>query len=269
MTLRLLVRRMLALLRTRRLEAELDGEVRAHLEMAERDALAAGLSPEDARRAARRAFGSIERMKEEHRDRRSARWIHRQPVQTCRSALLRDARHPGSRRPRVHRARSPGAPRVAVVNEALARQLATRFGVSDPKETVGGIVSVMNPMYENRGQSGTKGDVEIVGVIRNERVRELDAPTPEVVYIALLQSPRREIKLIVRTRNDPSAATPAIREAVRQIDPRLPLGDVRTMQQVKQRTLSAKTEPAWIIGAFAGIAALLAALGSTACCRTP
>jgi hypothetical protein len=131
------------------------------------------------------------------------------------------------------------------------------------------IVSVMNPMYENRGQSGTKGDVEIVGVIRNERVRELDAPTPEVVYIALLQSPRREIKLIVRTRNDPSAATPAIREAVRQIDPRLPLGDVRTMQQVKQRTLSAKTEPAWIIGAFAGIAALLAALGSTACCRTP
>ncbi len=154
-----------------------------------------------------------------------------------------------------------GAPRVAVVNEALARQLATRFGVSDPKETVGRIVSLMNPMYENRGQSGTKGDVEIVGVIRNERVRELDAPTPEVVYIALLQSPRREIKLIVRTRNEPSAVMPAIREAVRQIDPRLPLGDVRTMQQVKQRTLSAKTEPAWIIGAFAGIAALLAALG--------
>ena len=33
------------------------------------------------------------------------------------------------------------------------------------------------------------------------------------------------------------------------------------MEQVKQLTLSAKTEPAWIIGAFAGIAALLAALG--------
>ena len=33
------------------------------------------------------------------------------------------------------------------------------------------------------------------------------------------------------------------------------------MAQVKQLTLSAKTEPAWIIGAFAGIAALLAALG--------
>jgi putative ABC transport system permease protein len=54
---------------------------------------------------------------------------------------------------------------------------------------------------------------------------------------------------------------PAIREAVRQIDPRLPLGDVRTMAQVKQLTLSGKTDPAWIIGAFAAIAALLAALG--------
>jgi predicted permease len=83
-TPRLLVRRLLALLRTRRLETELDGEVRAHLELAERDALAAGLSPEDARRAARRSFGSIERIKEEHRDRRSARWIE---------TLLKDFRY--------------------------------------------------------------------------------------------------------------------------------------------------------------------------------
>ena len=57
----------------------------------------------------------------------------------------------------------------------------------------------------------------------------------------LLQSPRREIKLIVRTRNEPAAAMPAIRAAMREIDPRLPLGDVRTMAQVKQLTMAAKT----------------------------
>ena len=39
---------------------ELDDEVRAHLELAERDALASGLSPEEARRIARRRFGSID-----------------------------------------------------------------------------------------------------------------------------------------------------------------------------------------------------------------
>ena len=154
-----------------------------------------------------------------------------------------------------------GAPRVVIVNEALAKRLAEKFGISDPAQTVGRIVRLANPMYENRGQTGTAGDAEIIGMIRNERVRELEAPTPDVVYVALLQSPRREIKLIVRTRNDPAAAMPSIREAVRQIDPRLPLGDVRTMAQVKELTLSSKTQPAWIIGAFAGIAALLASLG--------
>jgi len=154
-----------------------------------------------------------------------------------------------------------GAPRVAIVNEALARRLAERFGIADPAQTVGRIVQINTPMYENRGQTGKSEDVEIIGMIRNERVGELDAPMQEVVYVALLQAPRREIKLIIRTRNEPSAAMPAIREAVRQIDPRLPLGDVRTMAQVKQLTLSAKTDPAWIIGAFAGMAALLAALG--------
>jgi putative ABC transport system permease protein len=116
-------------------------------------------------------------------------------------------------------------------------------------------------MYENRGQSGARGDAEVIGIIRNERVRELDAATPEVVYVALLQTPRRELKLIVRTFNQPSSMMPAVRAAVAQVDPRLPLGDVRTMEEVKQRTLSTRTEPAWIIGAFAAVAAILAALG--------
>ena len=154
-----------------------------------------------------------------------------------------------------------GAPRVAVVNEALAQQLAKRFQLSDPAQVVGRVVRTTIPLYENRGQTGTRGDIEIIGMIRNERVRELDAPTPDVIYVALLQAPRREIKLIVRTSGDPSSAMPAIREAVGQIDPRLPIGQVRTMEQVKQLTLTSRTEPAWIIGGFAAMAALLAALG--------
>jgi hypothetical protein len=48
-------------------------------------------------------------------------------------------------------------------------------------------------------------------MIRNERVRDLEAPMQDVVYVALLQAPRREITLIVRTRSEPSAAMPSIR----------------------------------------------------------
>jgi putative ABC transport system permease protein len=69
------IERVLAHARRRRLDRELEAEIEAHLEMAERDARKTGLSAEDARRAARRRFGGIEQMKEEHRDRRSVRWI--------------------------------------------------------------------------------------------------------------------------------------------------------------------------------------------------
>jgi predicted permease len=67
--------RLVALFRKRQFDNELDSEIAAHLELAERDALASGMSPEQARRAARRQFGAIESMKEEHRDRRSFPWL--------------------------------------------------------------------------------------------------------------------------------------------------------------------------------------------------
>jgi putative ABC transport system permease protein len=154
-----------------------------------------------------------------------------------------------------------GAPRVAVVNEALARQIAERFTLSEPAQVVGRIVRLVNPMYENRGQAGKVEDIEVIGMIRNERVNDLEAPMAEVVYVSVLQAPRREMKLLVRGSGDPAALMPAIRDAVRQVDATLPLGDVRTMSQIKELVLSGRTQPAWIIGAFAGIAALLAALG--------
>jgi hypothetical protein len=51
--------RLAALFRKRRLDRELQGEILAHIDMAERDAIAAGLSREQARREARRGFGGI------------------------------------------------------------------------------------------------------------------------------------------------------------------------------------------------------------------
>ncbi len=84
MTFRLLARRLLALVRARRLDRELDDEILAHLELAERDGIAAGLSPQEARQAARRQFGGIDQMKEAHRDDRSVRWME---------TLLKDIRY--------------------------------------------------------------------------------------------------------------------------------------------------------------------------------
>lgn len=67
------LRRLLALFRRDRLDRELEAEIVAHLELAERDALARGLSPEAARREARQAFGGLDGIREAHRDARSSR----------------------------------------------------------------------------------------------------------------------------------------------------------------------------------------------------
>ena len=110
---------------------------------------------------------------------------------------------------------------------------------------------------------GTRVDMQIVGVIRGERVqRNLRAAMEPVAYVPLTQAPRREVNLIVRTKGAPADSVPAIRDAVRQMDARLALSRVRTMEQIRrQRSLSGTTEPAWLIGTFAVIAALLAGLG--------
>ena len=71
--MRAALRRLLALVRRDRLDRELDDEIAAHLELAERDARAAGLSAEEARLAARRSFGGLDQIREAHRDARSAR----------------------------------------------------------------------------------------------------------------------------------------------------------------------------------------------------
>jgi hypothetical protein len=70
-----LIQRLLASLRRRRLDSELEDEIQSHLELAERDEIARGVSPKDARAAARRSFGGVAQMQEEHRDVRTVVWV--------------------------------------------------------------------------------------------------------------------------------------------------------------------------------------------------
>jgi predicted permease len=149
-----------------------------------------------------------------------------------------------------------GRPRVLVINEALAQRLKSDFGVRDPV----GQVMRMKAFHYVRNDSEVV-DWTIVGVIQDERVGDLRGPVQPVVYLALAQVPRREIKLVVRTSSEPSLAMAGIREAMRGLDPNLPLGEVRTITQIKHQSLAGARESAQIVGAFAAAAGLLAALG--------
>jgi putative ABC transport system permease protein len=73
--LRRLFVRLRSFLQTGRAERELSRELTAHLGQLEDDFVRKGLSPEEARLAARRAFGGVEQAKERQRDARSIRWL--------------------------------------------------------------------------------------------------------------------------------------------------------------------------------------------------
>jgi putative ABC transport system permease protein len=149
-----------------------------------------------------------------------------------------------------------GSPRVIAINEALAARLADIAGIGNP---VGLTVGLYCPVYGEK--RSTTEQVEIVGVIRNERVAAPGLPHPPVVYVPLSQVPGDGVKLIVRSDIDSASVIAGVREALRRVDPHLPIGDIATMREVRERTLAGASRPAWLIGVFAGVAALLAAIG--------
>lgn len=73
--IRRFLRRLLALFRADHAEDDLAREINAHLQLLEDKFLAKGMSPDEARFAARRAFGGVEQTKEHQRDTRSFRWL--------------------------------------------------------------------------------------------------------------------------------------------------------------------------------------------------
>ncbi len=138
------------------------------------------------------------------------------------------------------------APRVAVVNAAAATELfgtddavGRRFGF-DPEE---------------------RGEVEVVGVVRDTRYDDLRGAAPPTVFRSAVQSPLRSATFALRTAGPPNTLTPAVRESVRQVDPRLPIMNVTTQTAAIAERMSAERLHAVVYASFGGLATLLAAIG--------
>jgi predicted permease len=139
------------------------------------------------------------------------------------------------------------APPVAVVNQALARRF---FAGADP---VGRRVTV--------GVMGRPLTREIVGVVRDVRPTALDAdPRPEL-YIPYAQSSTGSVTLVARTRGDAEAMLPALQRAVWRVDPLQTIYHSGTVAAMVGETLRARWFYLGLLGTFAAVALVLAAVG--------
>jgi putative ABC transport system permease protein len=149
-----------------------------------------------------------------------------------------------------------GSQYVTVINEALAAQLQSTFGMTDP---IGRVVDLPAIGYQT---PTTRESMTIVGIVKNERVRgDLRADFEGIAYVPLAQAPLQWTKLAVRTRSDAAALVPSLRVALREVDDQVALAQVRTVEDLREFSLSGVKEPAWLLGIFAALSALLAGLG--------
>jgi putative ABC transport system permease protein len=140
------------------------------------------------------------------------------------------------------------APLVAVVSENLVRRV---FPGENP---LGKRLQVSIGREEGM-------DVEIVGVVGDVKFASLDAETRPAVYIPQPQLSIGLLTYVVRTSMDPLSLTNGVATAVRGVDAELPLGDVRTLEDVVDATLARPRAVSVLLTVFAFIALVLAGVG--------
>jgi predicted permease len=149
----------------------------------------------------------------------------------------------------------PDAPPVVVINEAMAR----RYW---PGESA----------LSKRFHLGTLDQpwLEIIGIIPNVRHNAVIEDAREEMVLVHSQFARatgarsttpRGMSIVVRTAGAPLTLLPAVRESIRQLDPTLPVADVRTLEDVAANALAQPRFTALLLIVFAALALLLAAIG--------
>jgi putative ABC transport system permease protein len=101
----------------------------------------------------------------------------------------------------------------------------------------------------------------VIGVVEDVHQQRLDqAPRPEI-YRPYTQWPLNSMYLVVRSGLPLAALAPALRSAIRKVDPTIAVADLHPFEEVLRRSISNERTTAFLLAAFAGFAFLLAILG--------
>ncbi|MGH9451104.1 MAG: ABC transporter permease, partial [Terriglobia bacterium] len=142
------------------------------------------------------------------------------------------------------------SPKIAVVNEALARQV---FGNGSP---IGRRFAFGKP-------KSAADEFTIAGLVQNAKYGELRNADPPTVYVPYLQalSQAGAVYFEVRTHGNPLAMVPSLRQVVNNVDKNLPLFDIHTETEKIGESLMQERLFAQLSSFFGGLALLLACVG--------
>jgi putative ABC transport system permease protein len=139
------------------------------------------------------------------------------------------------------------APRVVVINETVARKF------FPGEEALGKHINVS--LADNNL-------AEIVGIVGDVKHHSLDEEAGPECYFSYRQIPYPSMTLVARSKSDnPESLAVGLRQAVEQVDRDQPLSDIRPMTQLLGDSLARRRFNMLLLGVFAGVALVLAAVG--------
>jgi predicted permease len=155
--------------------------------------------------------------------------------------------------------------RVCVVDEDFARRYWPKGGALG-QHVFQGSINVIAKGYHVPEKESDSDDAKlftIVGIVGVVKQAELTEPQGQgAVYFSFLYRDAANIFITTRTSQRPEAFAETLRQLVRAVDPELAIDDLRSMDTRIAESLIARRSPALLAGIFAGVALLLAAIGT-------
>jgi len=139
-------------------------------------------------------------------------------------------------------------PKVTVINETLARR------IWPGENPIGKRLKQGYP--ENRGPWR-----EVIGVVSDVKLNGVERATPMEAYFPLAQWAYPIFSIAARTTGAPLQSAPAFDRAIHEIDKDLPVFAIRSMDQLLSSSRAQRRLTLTLLGAFAALALLLAAVG--------
>ncbi|HSC25799.1 MAG TPA: ABC transporter permease [Vicinamibacterales bacterium] len=143
------------------------------------------------------------------------------------------------------------AQRVVLIDEHMAARLWPGENPVGRRIRTGGFDATANTPW-----------LTVVGVVGRVKQDGLDTDPRMALYHPHTQAPGRAMNVVLRTRGDPAALTAAATRRIRELDPDLPIYNVRTMKTRVDESLAPRRFSMLLLTLFAAVALGLAAIGT-------